>query len=199
MKAVLAMAMILSTSAALACDDRQGDRLGFADGEFKSASDVYYGEVPAALRVAAYFTMLRTNEPIFGTLIKEGKSDKNPDITATAIFCEMMRARGFTVKVMGLSEQAESLPENQKKQILSRSFPMKVISRHFDNACISTYSNKDDGCHPSYYVGFSNGMLIFRSEYTTGEFRWVDQEYVGTINLYVGGYYYPVPGTLIVQ
>lgn len=69
MKAVLAMTMILSTSAALACDDRQGDRLGFADGEFKSASDVYYGEVPAALRVAAYFTMLRTNEPIFGTLI----------------------------------------------------------------------------------------------------------------------------------
>ncbi|WP_299676480.1 hypothetical protein [uncultured Roseobacter sp.] len=190
---------VLLTSNALACDDRVGDRVSTTSEEFTASAEVFYGDAIMPLRVAAYETLLRTNEPIFGAMVEEGKSSDVKALFNTAVFCEMFRANGFFARVTGLSAQADTLSDAQKEQLLGRAFQLPVIERHYDEACISTYSNREPGCNPRYFISASNGVVRFANDRESGEFRWVEGEYVGTLNLWIGSKYVKVPASLELQ
>ncbi|MCV3270571.1 hypothetical protein [Roseobacter sinensis] len=192
-------ALGLLASGAVACDDRVGDRIATNSDAFKSSADVFYGDAIMPLRVAAYETLLRTNEPVFGAMVEEGKASQVTALFNTAVFCEMFRANGFFVRVTGLPPDAGALTEPQKAQILGRAYQLPVVERHYDEGCISTYANREAGCHPSYFVSASGGVIRFARDRESGEFRWVDGEYIGTMNVWTGSGYVATPASLQLQ
>lgn len=194
----LLCAICTGPTVAFACDYRLEERLTFSSDEFKSAVEIYESDAPSYLRSGAFATMLRTDEPMFGALLREGKKSADKDIQDSAVFCEVMRSNGFTVSAVGKPAQ-HSLNEGQLEQLTSYSKAPVVVSRHFEQGCLSTYKTREKGCNPTYHVSVSGGVVSFRSDRDTGTFTWVDGEYVGELTVSYGGPMYTMAAKLVIH
>ena len=192
---------IASGTPVQACDPSDGPPLSGSSPEFEEAVSAYYNDgFPTPLKLAAYATLLRTNEPIFSAMVREGKASDIADIRHAAIYCELMRAHGFVASVSGLSEATANLTEPQQQQVLTFTFTMPAQIRDFSAGCVTTTkAHKGAGCDPKYFVSFADGAINFRWDYQTGSFRWEEGAYRGVINLVYGGPTYEVPATLVLQ
>ncbi|MAC82043.1 MAG: hypothetical protein CML66_28780 [Rhodobacteraceae bacterium] len=152
-------------------------------------------------RLSAYDTMLRIDGSAFGVVLRDGYLSEDDSLIAAAVTCETLRSNGGVATVTGLPDNADGLSDPQKKQILGYGFNLKKIpgSVDWERACFSTYKHKEEGCHPSRFVSVRDGVISFRHDNSTGSFRRVDGEFIGTIELFYGGPILTVPAKLTLQ
>ncbi len=194
------LSAVVGAEAAVACDPGVGGPLNQSDPEFVQAVEDFYNDsFPTPLKVATFATLLRTNEPIFSAMVREGKASKFEDIRNAAVFCEMMNAQGFVVSVSADTLDLADVTQPQRDQLRNTVLNLSITGRDFEAGCVSTYRYSQPGCHPTYFVSFSEGIVSFRNDTQSGDFQFNDGKYTGQINLNSGGTIYQLPARLVMQ
>lgn len=199
-RAVATLLAALAPFAGLACNPQLGEPLTASDPTFEAAAETFAS--PSAgryARIAAFETMLRVEGAAFGAVLRDGYLSDDPDIVATATFCEVMRANGAVARVTGLPDDADEMTDGQRAQILSFAFPMARAGADWSQGCLSTRDHPRSGCNPSYFISVRDAVVRFRNDGQTGSFRRVDGEFRGVIELVYGGPTYSVPARLDLQ
>lgn len=200
LRAISLVGLVCAPFSALACNPDVAPPLLPTEETFQKAAQVF--EDPQAgkyARVAAYETMLTVQGAVFGTVLRDGYLSDDPDIISAATYCEMMRSNGAVARVTGLPKNADALSDNQKAQVQASAFTLTKLGADWDQGCWSAYRPPEDGCNTDYFVSVRDGTISFRSDRNTGVFTRVDGEFVGQIELIVGGPVYTVPAKLVLQ